>query len=307
MHISLHMSGMPAEWLATIAMQSERLGFEGIWVSEHLFSPVEGTTSHPRGERIEDVVPPSLPLLDPLIAIAHMAAVTSRLRFGTSVYVLPLRHLLLAARVIASTQQVSGGRLLLGVGVGWLKEEYAAVGVDFATRGRRMDEMLDALQLLWSGQPVDHPGPLYPFKGVHFGPPLQRPPVIVGGYAPPALRRAAERGDGWVITRPDSLEDVSRTRDYIEDHRRRSGRSGLPFTYHVCMEGSPDRRSIERYQAAGFTNVIVDAGMHWRGRGLGLDLSGRLAAMAEIAQALGLNRSPLLSQATTAPSWEMAG
>ena len=196
MGVSLHSFGLPADHLGPIAVMAEKVGFEALWISEHLIAPVGATTRHPREGDVSTVVPPTLRLLDPWIALSHIAACTTRLTLGTSVYIAPLRHPINIARMIASAQLLSGGRVIAGFGVGWLAEEYEAVGADFKHRGARMDEILDVLELLWSGGTVTHAGPAYPFGPVDFGEPPPPIPIILGGASAPAIRRAARRADG---------------------------------------------------------------------------------------------------------------
>ncbi|HEY2717754.1 MAG TPA: TIGR03619 family F420-dependent LLM class oxidoreductase [Solirubrobacterales bacterium] len=145
------------------------------------------------------------PFYDPLITLAYLAAATERVRLGTSVLVLPYRHPLLIARSAANIDQLSGGRLFLGVGVGWAREEFEALDVGFAGRGRRSDEHLEVMRRCWAEEKVSHQGEFSSFPAVATGPPPAQEggiPIWIGGESEVAIRRAVERGDVWHPLRP---------------------------------------------------------------------------------------------------------
>lgn len=169
------------------------------------------------------------PFYDPLITLAYLAASTRRVRLGTSVLVLPYRHPLLIARSAANIDQLSGGRLFLGVGVGWAQEEFAALGVGFDGRGRRSDEYLDVMRRCWAEERVSHQGEFCAFADVHTGPlPVDDGgiPIWIGGESDVAVRRAVLRGDVWHPLRPVA--------GWLE-------RSGLPTLARIAAEN--DRKS----------------------------------------------------------------
>src|SRR5262245_7238089 len=198
--IGLPLFRLPHRDMAAVATRAEALGFESVWVPEHLVFPTVIRSRYPYSA---DGVPPvrvDAPHLDPLIVLTHLAATTRTIRLGTNVYILPLRHPLLTARLAVSVDQLSGGRLSFGSGVGWLAEEFAAIGVDFATRGARTRECVRALKALWTEAEPAFAGKFFTFGPVKFEPkPVQRPhpPLLFGGESDTALRRAATLGDGW--------------------------------------------------------------------------------------------------------------
>ena len=258
--------GDPDHWVP-LARHLESLGFAAVWFGDHLISPMEHQSLYPHSDTGKVANTPATPLMDPAVAIAWVSQATSTIMLGTGVYVLPLRDPFVTARAYATAQLCSGGRLLFGVGSGWLAEEYHAVGQSFKDRGRRMDEILDILQLLWSGQPgVDYRGDFYAFQRVQFSPKPEPPiPVIFGGESRAALRRAARRGDGWFgADRP--LEHTVRIRDHIEQMRTAAGRDHLPFQYWPRCHGDPSLEALRRYEEAGFDKVNVAP---WRGRAPG--------------------------------------
>src|SRR5213594_5060232 len=150
MKVGIALFRLRPERMAAVARHAERLGFESVWVPEHLVLPTRIASRYPYSPDGVPPFAPDAPHLVPLILLTHVAAATSRIRLGTNVYILPLRHPLLTARLAVSVDVLSGGRLTLGVGIGWLAEEFEAAGVDFATRGARTRECVRALKVLWT-------------------------------------------------------------------------------------------------------------------------------------------------------------
>jgi len=188
------------ERAAAVARHAEGLGFESVWVPEHLVLPTRITSRYPYAPDGIPPFSPDTPHLDPLVLLTHVAAATVRIRLGTSVYLLPLRHPLVTARLALSLDVLSGGRLTLGVGVGWLAEEFQAAGIDFQTRAARTRECVRALRTLWTETEPEFHGRFFSFGPVRFEPkPVQKPhpPIVFGGETAAALRRAAALGDGW--------------------------------------------------------------------------------------------------------------
>jgi probable F420-dependent oxidoreductase len=184
--------------LVEVARIAEETGFDGLILAEHVFYPHRVRSVYPYAPDGRSPMSDELEFPDPLIAFAAAAAVTRRLRFMTGVYLLGLRHPVEAARNTATLAVLSGGRFALGVGSGWLAEEYAQLGVDFASRGARLDESIAVLRQLWSGERVSHAGRFFRFEELRVRPaPDRPPPVIGGGLSGPALRRAATLCDGW--------------------------------------------------------------------------------------------------------------
>lgn len=192
------------------ARTAEEIGIHAGWVPEHLAWPVTIDTTYPYSK---DGTPPVLagfPTHDPFVLLSAAAAVTTTMRLGTAIYVLPLRDPRVTARAVATLDLVSGGRAVLGIGVGWLKEEFAVVGQDFPSRGRRTDEIIEILRGLWSDGAYGYEGDHYSFPPVHFEPtPPQGAslPILVGGRAqgrsavPP---RSGTAGSGWTTPRSRS-------------------------------------------------------------------------------------------------------
>ena len=181
-------------------LEAEKLGFESAWLPEHLVVPVAMQGSPLAGDD-HPPVPPTTPVYDAFAYLSFLAGRTERLRLGTHVYLLGLRHPFIAARAVQTLDIVSGGRAEFGIGAGWLESEWHAAGLDPKTRGRRLDEALLVWKRLWTEEVVEHEGEFYSFAPVAFEPkPVQRPwpPILVGGESPAALRRAAHHGNGWI-------------------------------------------------------------------------------------------------------------
>ncbi len=198
--------------LRDFAKMAEGLGFDSLWLSDHIVHPRQGSGAHPSGEG-QGAFPPEAPWLEALTSLAFVAAVTKRPRIGTAVLVLPQRNPVLAAKQLATIDVLSGGRLIFGAGIGWWQEEFEALGTSFPNRGRRMDEYLEVIRQCWM---EDHPhfeGRYYCLPDVGFYPkPVEarnggHPPVWIGAYSSPGFRRAGREGDGLFLSRtpPDEI------------------------------------------------------------------------------------------------------
>jgi len=245
----------PSYWART-AQLCDELGYESVWLPEHLVLPVGGTGSPYPGQD-HPPVPADAPVFDVFTMLGFFAGRTERIRLGTNVYNIGLRHPFTTARAVATLDQVSGGRVELGIGASWLAAEWEATELDFRTRGRRVDEALTVCRRLWTEPEVEHRGEHFSFAPVMFEPkPLQQPspPVSVGGDSAPARRRAALLGDGWIpmstpLTKlPEALAD-------IQQQRAAAGREG-PWTTTV-MAGLAGVSDVELAAAAGADRVVV--------------------------------------------------
>jgi probable F420-dependent oxidoreductase len=194
-----------------IARFAEEVGFRGVTVADHLVMPMKYENRYPYTPDGKTWWPDDLPWADPWVALAAMGAATARLELATNIYLLGLRDPFTAAKAIATAAVLSGGRIRCGIGSGWIREEYEIVDIDFATRGRRIDEMIEVMRKLWTGKPVSHHGERFRFNEALMVPaPPARIPILVGGASKPALRRAA-RNDGWFgipMTREPLLETI---------------------------------------------------------------------------------------------------
>jgi probable F420-dependent oxidoreductase len=247
MKIGLNFFPINPKFLFPLARRADELGYESIWLGEHVVLPVQADSRHPYAPELGPPLPET-PLLDPLIVFGYIAAQTQRLKLGTGIYLLALRHPIMAARLAATIDVLSGGRMLLGTGVGWLREEFEAQGVPWEHRGARMEECIAVMRRLWTGDRVAHKGRFYQFDEVGFAPkPVNGTvPVLVGGETPIALRRAARIADGWfgVTHTPESAAGM--IAELLSMRER-----GRPLEITVSSEAIPTLDEIRRFQDAG--------------------------------------------------------
>ena len=289
-HVGLSAYNIAAADLVDLAKAADELGFESLWLGEHVVLPLDYGSPHPTaGEEAHQhhtvIIDPSTILIDPLVALSAAAAVTSRIRLATGVYVLPLRHPLVTARMTGTLADVSGGRFVLGVGSGWLEEEFDALGVPFAERGARFDESIDILRLAWSGEPFRFEGRHYRNELVQASPHPVDVPLFLGGNTEKALRRAAIKADGWFASGTPAFDDAVRWRDRLFELRQEHGVTG-DFPVYVRIP-KPDPGDVDRYAAEGLDRVLVWADQVWTGE----DLDAKRANLADAARELGVTPS----------------
>ncbi|MEU5878308.1 TIGR03619 family F420-dependent LLM class oxidoreductase [Spirillospora sp. NPDC047279] len=246
----------PGIW-RDLTVEADRLGFESVWLPEHLVFATDLSTARYPGTE-EPGIKPATPLFDAPAYLCALAAVTEHVRLGTAVYLYGLRHPFVAARAFATLDQISGGRAIVGVGAGWYEGEWIAAGVDFRTRGKRLDEAIEVSRRLWTEPAVEHHGEHFDFPEVAFEPkPVQaRLPIVAGGESGAALRRAATLCDGW-ISMPQTL-DGARTRiERLRELRKAAGREGEPFeiTVHAYELSGPGE--VAEWEALGVDRLIV--------------------------------------------------
>lgn len=224
-----------------IARFAEEVGFHGITVADHLVMPMKYESRYLYTPDGKTWWPDDLPWADPWVALAAMGAATARLELATNIYLVGLRDPFTAAKAIATAAVLSGGRIRCGIGSGWIREEYEIVDIDFDTRGRRIDEMIEVMRKLWTGKTVSHRGERFRFDDALMVPaPPSRIPILVGGASKPALRRAA-RNDGWFGV-PMAMEPLLDTIRELHRLRREQGCEGGSFEIFFTLLGllTPD-------------------------------------------------------------------
>lgn len=230
-----------------VAEHAEAAGLESLWVSEHLVVSDPRTPPSP--------MDPENPILEPVVALAYAAARTTTLRLGTGVIVLPLRNPLIVAKEIATLDVLSGGRVLVGIGVGYVEREFRALGVPFDHRGERTDEYLEVMRAIWTQEHPAFHGRFFAFEGVQAHPrPVQRPhpPVVVGGWTAPALRRAAQYGSGWYgwgLDHDETASIITQLRTALRRAERDPALGELEIT--ITPKGPVDLRAAQRYATLG--------------------------------------------------------
>jgi probable F420-dependent oxidoreductase len=232
-----------------IAQLAESLGYDSLWAGEHVVVPSPRVDPSP--------MEPDEPILDPLVALAHLAAHTERVKLGTGVIILPQRNPLVLAKQVASLDVLSEGRLILGIGVAYLEPEMAAIGVPMERRGARSDEYLAAMRRLWEDDAPAFHGEYANFDGVDAHPrPVQRPlPVVVGGHSEAAFRRAARHADGWYgfLT---GLRAMAQHRESLAAAVEQAGRK-RPLHVSISPSRRLDPETVTAYAELGVNRLIV--------------------------------------------------
>jgi probable F420-dependent oxidoreductase len=260
---------LPAELgIAEMAASLEDAGFDGLWVSDHLVMPERISSPYPFAPDRKATWPTDVPWYDAVVAMAMMAAATSRAHLNVAVLVLPLRHPVELAKQVASIDVLSGGRAGLGVGAGWLREEFDAMNVPFESRGRRLDEWMALLRACWSGRPAAFEGEHYrlPAGLVCLPTPLATPPILVGGTSAAALRRAGRSGDGWVAHQAAGALDPDEVRAGVAEMgaaARAAGRDPDALRVVLRLVGTAERlaevaAALPSFARAGVHEVVVD-------------------------------------------------
>ncbi len=181
------------EHIEAHARAAEAHGFDSLWVSDHVVMPRQHDSEHRAPFKVDEA------FLEPLTTLAFLAAVTERVELGVSVLVVPMRQPVLHAKILASLDHLAGGRVILGAGVGWAREEFEVLSMPWDRRGRRTEEMLQLYRAFWTGEPVDFEGEFHQVDGWISRPvPPRRLPIWMGGNSPQQFRRAARWGDGWI-------------------------------------------------------------------------------------------------------------
>jgi probable F420-dependent oxidoreductase len=248
------------EIFGPLASRADEVGFATLWLPEHIVFFRQFGSQHPysmEGERI-----PSRPdMLNPYVAMAYAAGVTSRIRLGTAVSIVPLYNPLLLAKLVSSVDFLSGGRVAFGVGCGWLEEEYDALGIPWERRAARLKEYVAAMREVWGAEEATFHGEFTDFERVRsFPKPVAagHPPVIYGGNTDIALRRATEYCDGlfmWKLTPDQAAERIAKTRELLDQR----GRAGDDFEFIVTVFPGMKPDVLDAYHQAGVDEVVL----HW--------------------------------------------
>ncbi|MEU4249292.1 LLM class F420-dependent oxidoreductase [Amycolatopsis sp. NPDC026612] len=234
-----------------LARLAEDLGYSSWWAGEHVVLPSPRVAESP--------MEPTDPILDPLVHLSYVAAVTQRLELGTGIVILPQRNPLVLAKQAASLDVLSGGRLLLGVGAGYLEPEMRAVGVAMSDRGRRTDEYLDAMTTLWTEPAPAYQGRFVAFRDVDAHPRPTRPRIVIGGHSPAAFRRAVTRGHGWFGN--GTLDDLPRhlagLRQAASEVERPERLGRLEINYMPLDPVAVEPRTAQGYADLGVDRLVI--------------------------------------------------
>jgi probable F420-dependent oxidoreductase len=264
-----------------ICRRAEAAGFESLWGGEHVILPSKIESSYPYTADGKIPALPDTPIPDPLIWLAFAAAAAPSMRLGTCILIVPQRNPLILAKELATLDQLSGGKVELGLGVGWLEEEFDALGVPWARRGARNDEYIEAMRTLWSGPEVEFHGEFVDFPRVTCSPRPVQPtiPILVGGDSDVAIRRAARLADGYFPGEGDAdrlASLITRVRQAADDAGRDPGEIEINAMFSNFM-GDP-AAGVEQFAALGVGRIMVPA-FFFAGDG-GLDRMDEFAGRA---------------------------
>jgi probable F420-dependent oxidoreductase len=254
------------QMLLPVAHAAERLGFDSVWAAHHVLMPYERSSEYPyQRSGTEIAMTPGMQWLDPIVTLSLIAGATERVKLGTSVFVLPYRNPVTLGAELAALDVLSDGRLILGVGVGWMREEFEAIGVPANERGARTDEHLRALKTLWTEDPATFEGAFTHFEGVVLATKPRSaggPPIWIGGNTDAALRRALRLGDGWhgFEVFPEELSDL---RGRLERIGEEVGRDPAELELSTARGLIPPGREAEsfipeRRMLGGSADAVVE-------------------------------------------------
>jgi probable F420-dependent oxidoreductase len=276
LHLPSAGAGASAQAIVDVALAAERLEYDAVWMFDHLFTPTGLESLYPYSRDGSYAMSAEDPFFDPLALFGFLAGATDRLKIGTGVLIGAYRHPIVLAKTLASIEQFAPGRIVLGIGSGWMREEFEAVGISRDRRGERLAEYVKALRTIWEPQPTSFDGEFYSWQEGGFLPAPTAPiPLIVGGHSDAALRRAAQIGDGWAIAtgrgQGSGLDAARRRLEVLNGFLEESGRDreGFELLYQgalwfsdapnpkMPLTGPPDaiQESLERLKEMGVTMV----------------------------------------------------
>jgi len=251
----------PTAYLPELAITADRNGWAMMAISDHTVSPESVKAKYPYAADGDRFWPPFTEWPDATVMMGAFSGLTKNLKFTTSVYVLPARNPFHVANAFATVSAISNNRVVLTIGVGWCKDEFDLLQQDFSTRGKRCDEMIEILRLLWTGEYVEYQGNHYQFDRVEINPrPTGNIPIWIGGNTEPALRRAARLGDGWMpagLSASEIADGVKRIRQYRGEYGRDPG----GFDVMLSPKNESDRDGYKRLGDLGVTHIMTQP---WR-------------------------------------------
>lgn len=243
--------------LGQLATTAERCGFESLWSVEHVAIPVNHSpypgTKDGKMPGGDDVAIP-----DPLIPLAYVAAITKTIKLATGILILPQRHPIYTAKEVATVDVLSGGRVILGIGSGWMKEEFESLGIDFHKRGAMTDEAIQVLRALWKSGTASFDGKHFKFGPLHSNPkPVNGDvPIHVGGHSPAAAKRAGRYGDGFfpTVMNPEKLKELF---GIVRSEAQKAGRNPDAIEFS-CMTRSLQPNDLKTLADLGVTRVVIN-------------------------------------------------
>lgn len=251
--------GVQPDQMVGLAQLAEGSGFESVWTFEHVIVPVDYDSKYPYNDSGKMGTPPETILIDPFVALSAIAAATKTLRLGTGVNILSQVNPLYMAKQAASLDYISGGRFELGVGIGWLREEFEALGVPFERRGARFDDYVEAMKKVWSGEVVEHQSDFINWSGFKSYPlPAQKPhlPVVIGGATGKIYQRIAKHGNGWFAPIGDPKK-LAAALDDLKAACEAENRDPAEIEITCMWQGHGGRDFIGALEDVGVSRVIA--------------------------------------------------
>ena len=280
MEIGISIPRLPdALGLRRFVERAEELGFESVLAGDHIVLPTEGTNQYPYTSDGSFSRPTDEPFLETMTLLGFLAACTSRIKLGSTVIILPYRNPVVQAKMFASLDVLTNGRIICGVGVGWLEKEFETLGLDYHQRGAMTDEFLEIMMALWTQPNPEYHGKYYNIEGIQFEPkPVQQPgiPIWVGGHTKAALRRTAKYGNCWHTTR-QTPEFVAGNLPYLRERIAKEGRGQSEVTISL-------KRSLH------FTDMGLGEGGHVRSGGSLIATTQEVLEDLHICQEIGIDQ-----------------
>jgi probable F420-dependent oxidoreductase len=259
-------AGTTPSAIRVIATTAERLGFSTLYAVEHVIFTDDYERKYPYSQAGELPGPTHMALFDPFVALTYAAAVTSRVRLGTGISLIPMHNPVILAKEIASLDQLAEGRFMLGAGIGWMAEEFRAAGVPFEERAKRTDEYIDAMKRLWGEDRASYHGQFVNFDNIRCNPkPVKRDklPITFGGETTAAMRRVARQGTGWFgyMNSPEQAEEkIKKLHKILAEHGRKQEEIEIIVTPNDPKYAARD--SLKRYRDAGTSEITISG--WWR-------------------------------------------
>jgi probable F420-dependent oxidoreductase len=272
------------EAISAFAIKAEELGFHSVWMTDHIALPTEVATKYPYREDGKFFWPPETPYLDLVGVLTWAAAATSRIQVGTSVLIASWHHPINTAKALATLDVLNGGRTIVGVGTGWMKEQFDILGAPFETRGARTTEYIALLKHLWTEDAIDFHGEHFQASGFKFYPkPVRKPsiPIWCGGKSTAVLKRVAAVADGWhplYITPEEMARKLEQLKGYLAEHDRTLDE--ITLSARPVTQAKLDGPTMEQYAELGVELLIADTSFEHD------DLQGVLDELSALADEL---------------------
>lgn len=254
-----------AEAILDTARYADDLGFDSLWVADHVIWPAFGGAQHPYSTDRRFPVDADSPILEPIMTMGVIGGATKRVKIGSAVLVMPMRNPVLVSRMLITLDQYTNGRVILGAGSGWLKEEFEVLGFgNFAQRGKALTENVEIFKALSAGGVVSYKGETFSFESIHSAPgSVQRPhpPVLIGGVADVALKRVARQGDGWIsipMTAEDQNAHLARLKGFCAEQGRDFGSLQLVYKIFFHLGISKRDKKGNRMPGIGTVDEVID-------------------------------------------------